>query len=150
MNNFKMKIKNYKIGISIFMLICLSSCWSGSDKITDKIAGTYAFEFPSGLYELLKIKNDSTFSQKYYTNYDSFKNGGESIYSSKGKWYKTSEYQLDFDNWLEYCDMSDPEIILPKPKHVNQGNVSWFKETLKNKALLSIYYENGYVFEKID
>ena len=145
-----MKLKTYKIVICFFIFICLVSCWSGSDKITSEISGTYYFKFPSGMYELLKINNDSTYLQKYYTDYNSLKTGEKPIYTSNGKWYKTSEYQLDFDNWLEYCDMSNPDSILPKPEHVNQGNVSWFKGALKNKALLSIYYENGYVFEKID
>jgi hypothetical protein len=132
------------------MLFGLSSCWSGSDKITSEIVGTYSFKFPTGEYQLLKINSDSTFLQDYYKNYNSFKIGDKPISFSKGKWYKTSEYQLGFEDFIEICYMSNPDSILPKPKYVNQLNVYWNKASMNTNAELSIYYENGYVFEKID
>lgn len=145
-----MKLKLFQKIICFMILINFVSCWSGSNKITDEIIGTYAFEFPSGLYELIKINKDSSYIQKYYTDFNSFKNGQKPFYIGNGKWSRTSEYQLSFENWLEYCDMSNPDIILPEPEYITQLNVNWYRASSDNKGEISIYSENGYVFEKID
>lgn len=132
------------------ILIGLVSCWSGSDKISDEISGTYAFEFPSGEYQILKINSDSSYSQNYYSDYNNFKKHKEPIYSNIGRWAKTSKFQIHLDNYLEICYMSNPDSILPKPEYFGQGNVNWYKASSENKSMLSIYDENNYIFEKID
>lgn len=133
--------------ITFFFVV---SCESGSSKITEEIVGNYTFQFPSGEFELLKIEKNFSYSQKYYKNFSNFKKGIGPVHSNIGKWSKSNEYQIYFDNWLEYCYMSNPDSILPKPEFSDQANVSWYRASGNSKAKLSIYSESNYIFEKID
>lgn len=143
------KVNIFKIIACLCILATIWSCWSGSDKITNEVEGVYAFQFPDGNYQILTVRNDSTFIQKYFKDYDSFKNNNLPVYTSHGKWSVANEHELSFDNWLEYCYLSDPDSILPKPELTARPNVRWYAPSEESLGALIIYDETGYVLEKV-
>lgn len=144
-----MKMLIQKISCCL-LLVLFSSCWEPASKITDEIEGTYNFEYPRGDYQLLKIYNDSTFVQEFYADKKSFKNKLKPFYTNKGSWSLENEHELQFNSWLEYCYLRDPDSILPHPKQVTMLNIYWNKATRKHNGYITVYDQTGYYFDKLE
>lgn len=144
-------IKLLKKTFFLTAIICLfNSCWSQVSEISNDITGTYSFQFPRGDYMLLKISKDSSFVQELYKDLENFKNKTPPFYVNKGTWSIHESHELWFKNWLEYCYLGNPDIIQKKPKKITMANVYWSRATKNNKAYISVFYDNGYVFIKKD
>ncbi|AXP80522.1 hypothetical protein CJ739_1433 [Mariniflexile rhizosphaerae] len=144
-------MKNILIIILFALVIFIpTSCWQGKpSKITDNVFGEYVFQYPSNEIEVLTIKSDSTYTQNIYINAKSFKNNTKPLYSNIGEWSISSEKELNFKDWLVYCYMRYPDTILPKPEYGYMADVYWIEPSIRHKGLISVAYENGYVFKHI-
>ncbi|MDC9721907.1 MAG: hypothetical protein PSN34_03925 [Urechidicola sp.] len=118
-------------------------------KVTPDIFGKYFFEFPTKEFELLTINIDSTFTQKIYLDYKSFKNDNKPLYSNKGSW-STVKNELIFNGWLSYCFLLNPENIRSSPKKINLHSVYWHRHNIRHSGIISVYDENGFFFQHID
>jgi hypothetical protein len=132
-----------------FLLVGFYSCWESASKITDEIEGIYDFQYPRGDYQRLKIQNDSSFVQEFYMDKKSFKNNIPPFYVNKGEWSIEKINKLQFDHWLEYCYMGNPDSILTHPKQVTMLGLSWNKATKDHNGYITIFDETGYYFSKV-
>lgn len=132
-----------------FSIIFLLFSCGGSSEITEEVEGTYKFLYPSGQVELISIKNDLTFIQTIYSNESDYLNNHEALYRNNGSW-KINGKQLEFDHWLSYCYMLQPDSILPKPNLSIMPNVYWDAPTVEHSALLTFYDQENYIFTKIN
>lgn len=132
-------------GILVLCSICLFGCSS----IEQQIEGQYAFEFPSGEFQILSIASDNTFNQKVYLSKEDFTNGSSPKFENSGTWMDTGK-DLDFVHWLAYCDDRDPEKILNYPIRVTMGNVYFHNSMIDSNDYISVYMETGYVFKRIE
>lgn len=126
-----------------------SACWESASKVTDEVAGTYAFEYPRGDYQRLRIYKDSSFVQELYMNKKSFKNKVPPFYVNNGRWSIEGKYELRFNHWLEYCYLRDPDSILLHPARVSMSDVYWNKSTRDHNGYITIFDETGYYFDKV-
>lgn len=131
--------------ILILCTICLFSCSS----IEQQIEGQYVFEFPSGEFQLLSIASDNTFSQKIYLGKEDFKNDSSPKFESSGYWMDMGK-DLNFMNWLSYCDNRDPKQIRNRAIHVDMLNVYFNNSIIDSKDYVSISIEKGYVFKRME
>lgn len=131
----------------LILTFVLFSCGSASE-VTDEIQGNYKFIYPTGQVEIVAIKNDHTYSKTIYSNENDFVNNKQPLYNNNSTW-TTKGIELEFENWISFCEFRNPHKIVNEPKSTSMLNVLWFAPTNDRKALLSVFDENGYVFEKV-
>jgi hypothetical protein len=132
------------------LLALFYSCWESTNKVTDEIEGTYAFEYPRGDYQQFNMYLDSTFVQEFYRDKKSFKNKIPPFYVNKGMWSIEKINKLQFTHWLEYCYLGNPDSILLHPKQVTMLGVYWNKATRNHNGYITVYDQKGYYFDKLD
>lgn len=132
----------------VVFLICFT-CLLGCSPIEQQIKGQYFFEFPSGEFQILSIASDNTYNQKIYINKEDFENGSNPKFESSGYWMDAGK-DLDFNNWLSYCDDRDPNQVLNYPIHVNMLNVYFNNSIIDSKDFVSINIEKGYIFKRME
>jgi hypothetical protein len=115
-----------------------------------EFVGTYVFRYPSGEVEVLFISSDSTYRKDIYATYDDYKHKSTPKYSNEGRWSISKKNELEFDGWLMYNKNRDPSFVLPVPSKSTMLNVGWRSASYGRKAVISVYEETGYVFEKTD
>ena len=133
-------------------LTTLTFCgYPGQNKpseITKEIEGEYMFKYPTGQVEIISMHEDSIYDKKIYSNENDYLNKGKPIYENNGSW-SISGKELEFDNWLNYCYLRNPDSILVEPGYVDMLDVTWHKSTNNRDAFINVYDENGYVFKKV-
>jgi hypothetical protein len=137
-----------------FCLILLLSCEEKKqnesyDSKYDKVCGLYKFEYPSGEIEVIKLSKSFTYQQIIYKNIEDFNNQKNHIIKNKNKWRMQND-EIEFDNWLAYCDLRDPKVILKTPIYTDMKNIYWVEQNGDNNSLLNFFYDTGYFFNKID
>ncbi|MCB0402258.1 MAG: hypothetical protein KDD41_09265 [Flavobacteriales bacterium] len=130
----------------------LHSCGSGDvvhpSQISDDIAGEYLFKYPTGQIERVIIKSDSTYNQYIYLNEINYKNDS-CLYSNSGSWFVVDK-KINFNDWLMYNYLRNPDSILVSPQRTTLMDVYWYDKSKKRVSLLSVFSDNGYVFKKLD
>jgi hypothetical protein len=135
-----------KIGCFLVAAFLLQNCFdTGFSEPNDEIDGDYIFKYPSGIIEVLTIKNQPrTYNQTFYSNEKDFVNKNAALYENKSTWVATG-LELEFDNWLSICYLGRfTDSILTKPEIVDMHNVHWYKK-LKQ---IDVSFEEGYVLKK--
>lgn len=138
------------ICFTILLLLSIS-CLSGKKpQEGDEISGTYTFEYPSKELEELVIKEDSTYIKNIYSNKENFLNNEKPIFSNMGEWsINQKNGKLDFKDWLSYCEMGDPNIILPEPQYTYMTGISWSPPNITHNGVILIYDETNYIFRRL-
>jgi hypothetical protein len=145
-------LKAIKVCIKLtFLSVLFISCWQGETiEQNMEVKGTYIFKYPSGEIEFLIVNDDFTYSKDIYENYKEYQNRSIPKYTNEGRWEFVKGYEMTFYDWLMYNKHRYPDKVLENPYNTMMKNVFWVESTGKHKALISVYYETGYQFEKLD
>lgn len=146
-----MKKKINYICFSMFLLLSTSCMNDRKSQDGSEIFGIYTFEYPSDELEELIIKKDSTYIKNIYSSEESFLDKKKPIYTNIGEWSTNPRNgKLDFKDWLSYCEMGDPNIVLPQPQSTYMTGISWSPPSIMHNGIILIYDETNYIFKRIN
>lgn len=132
-----------KKSIFFWFVLILSSC--NDSKSYEQLSGTYSYTYPSGLLEILVIK-DSSYTQKIYRNKVEYLNNVKPMYNNSGN-LKIKDGNLNFYSWLSICYLTrDIDSIMERPNYLNLTKIPWQTHALSKDVEITIYDDNGYVF----
>lgn len=138
----------YKIiSVALLFTISCNNSKNNPSNITSEIEGKYLFKYPSGQIEYLFIKLDSTFCQNLYSSENDYLSNRKPLYENNGNWTIEGN-KLEFNHWLDYCYLRNPDSILVVPDYGNLSDVYWYAETNEHNSEITVYSENGYIFKK--
>lgn len=145
-----MKKKINYICLSVFLLLSVSCKNDTKSQDGSEIFGIYTFQYPSNELEELIIKEDSTYTKNIYSSKESFLEKKSPIYTNIGEWSTNPRNEkLDFKDWLSYCEMGDPNIVLSQPQNTYMTGISWVPPSITHDGLIIIYDETNYIFKRI-
>ena len=154
-------MKNAKLYLPlILMILYIESCGirGGGDHptvisdniegdIEGDIEGEYVFKYPSGQIETVIIKSDSSYKQIIYSDEISYKKNDSCLFNNSGTWILLGK-EINFNNWLMYNYLRNPDSILVSPYKTTLVNVYWYND--REIPVLSVFPDNGYVFKKVN
>lgn len=133
----------------VWFHLLLSFILVGCTRETRELDGQFIYTYPTGEVVVLSISTDHTYTQTFYKNKEEMDNEESPLYQSNGRWKKTGE-DFAFKNWLSISESRNPHEMLDRPVNEGMLDVYFIDSYNDSKDYISIYKENGFVFERLE